>query len=285
MRVVVALVLAVAASGTKTALAQTVVPTTTVTAQPDSETKAGPKDGKDEPKPEQPKAEAPKAEQPKAEAPKPEQPKADTPKPEQPKADKPVKPADATPKPAKPTLAQSEPKPETPKPAEPNGAQADAPSVQPNGPGTGPTVAVAKAVPPRSKPDPSAATSHAKHVATLRDPVAKQSRSVSRGPVDPAGTERSTTISASSGRDRADATLAASEPAAVTPKPVPRRASYHVAAAAADSIDGQRHGVLILDAPRSGYDVTIVLAIVLAAGVGFLFGRGARRGLRPWPRR
>jgi hypothetical protein len=296
---VVALMLAVAAIGAGPAFAQTpVVPSTIVAAQPDDPAKIETKAGDDEPKVEQsgnpgdvkPKAEEPKPEKPKAEEPKPEKPKAEEPKPEKPKAEepKPEKPKPETPKAEKP-------KPETPKAEKPKAekpkndtAQAGAPSAKPNAPGAPrntlePQLNVAKAVSPRPRPAPSAATASGGRRVTTRQPAAKEGREAAHPPAAARAGTLEATGPARMGRDVADATPATSGSIAVTATATrrqtfaPRRASDGVTAVAAASLDRRQPPVPILEASEPRYDVALMLAVVFGAAVGFLFGRKVRR--------
>ena len=264
-----------------------VVPATTVAAQPDDQSKVDPKDGEDKPKIEEPKVEEPKVEKPDVEAPKVaksdvEEPKLeksgkprdDKAKPEKPKS-APPKPQSETPKPAQPKPAKPKPTPQ-PKPAQPKSAQAGAPSVQPNEPRPEPQVDAAKSVSPRPKAAPRVAASRIRHGTTRGRLAPEESRKAARRPAGAATPERSGTEPAGSGRDSSDATSATSHPVAATPRLAPRLASYGAVASNA-LLDRQQPRVLILDARQPGYNATLLLAIVLTAGVAFLFGREARR--------
>jgi hypothetical protein len=259
-----------------------VVPATTVAAPPDDQSKVDPKDGEDKPKVEEPKVEKPDVEAPKVaksdvEEPKLEKsgkPRDDKAKPEKPKS-APPKPQPETPKHAQPKPAKPKPTPQ-PKPAQPKSAQAGAPSVQPNEPGPEPQVDAAKSVSPRPKAAPRVAASRIRHGTTRGRLAPEESRKAARRPAGAATPERSGTEPAGSGRDSADATSATSHPVAATPRLAPRLASYGAAASNA-LLDRQQPRVLILDARQPGYNATLLLAIVLTAGVAFLFGRAARR--------
>jgi hypothetical protein len=295
--------LAVAAIGPGTAFAQApVVPTTTVAAQPDDESKSDHKDGEDKSKVEQPNVEATQGEKPKVEAPdveKAEAPTFENPNVEVPKAAKSGKPDDDKPKlekakPAppkaklerpKPSSAKPEkPRPAQSKPAQPMSGQASAPSPQPNGARPAPRVEVAKPVSPRSKGPPSLAASSVRHVTVTRRTAAKQNRKAASRLDGAASPPRPATSSARSGRDFAAVTAAASGPISVAETRAVRLASHGVAAAAGTSLDREQPHVLSL-APPAGYNVTLLLAIVFAAGVGFLVGREVRRGPGPRARR
>ena len=296
---VVAVVLAVTI-GAGTAFAQApVVPATTVAAHSGDQPKVDPKDGEDKPKVDKPNVAVPDVEAPKLEKSDVEAPKLDEsgkaphdkansekPKPAPPKpkpTPQPETPKQAQPKPAKP-------KPAKPKPTEPGSAQAGAPSAQPNEPGPQPQVDAAKSASPRPKAAPRVAASRIRHGTTRERPAPKESRQAARRPAEAPSPERSATDLAGSGRDSADATSATAHPLAATPILAPRLASDG-AAAASSSLDGQQPRVLILDARQSGYNATLLLAVVLTAGVAFLFGREVRRRpaaesrrLRPVPR-
>jgi len=297
MVVVVALMLTAAVIGAGTAFAQTsVVPATTIAEQPDDQSKVDPKDG-EAPKAEKPEVAAPKAEKPEVAAPKAEKPKVAAPKAQKPevaapKAEKPEvaapkaeklgkpreeKPAPESRKPAQPTPAQ--PTPAQPK-AEPKRAQAGAPSVQTTAPGPEPPGDVAKPVSPRPKLAVSVAASGIGQVTTSRGPAGKQNRTAARRRANAARPEQSATSSASSGGESADAASAASGPAAVGPTRAPRVASNGVAAEAGAPLDALRPRESILGA-APGYNVVtpLLLAIVYAAGVGYLLRRELRRGL------
>ena len=278
------------AIGAGTAFAQEpVVPATTVAAQPDDQSKVDPKPKVDKPNVEAPDADAPKVAKSDVEEPKPERsgkPRDDKAGPEQPKPG-PPKPQPETPKQAQPKPAKPKPQPETPKPAkpkptpqpkpaQPNSAKAGAPSALPNEPGPEPRVDAAKSVSPRPKAARRVAASRIRHGATRGRPAPKESRKTARRPAGTASRERSGTEPAGSGRYSADATSATSHPVAATPILAPRLASDGAAGASA-SLDRQQPRALILDARQSGYNATLLLAIVLTAGVAFLFGRGVRR--------
>jgi len=257
---VVAVMLAVAI-GAGTAFAQApIVPATTVAGQPDDQSKADAKDGEDKPKVE-------KSGKPTDDKAKPEKP--------QPAPPKPAKPQPEMPKQAQPKQAQPKPTPQ-PKPAQPKSAEAGAPSAQPNEPGPEPQVDAAKSASPRPKPAPRVAAPRIGHGTTGGRPAPKESRKAARRPAGAASPERSGTEPAGSGRDSADATSATSHPVAATPILAPRLASAGAAEASA-SLDRQQPRVLILDARQPGFDATLLLAIVLTAGVAFLFGREVRR--------
>jgi hypothetical protein len=292
MVVVVALMLTAAVIGAGTAFAQTsVVPATTIAEQPDDQSKVDPKDG-EAPKAEKPEVAAPKAEKPEVAAPKAEKPKVAAPKAQKPevaapKAEKPEvaapkaeklgkpreeKPAPESRKPAQPTPAQPK--------AEPKRAQAGAPSVQTTAPGPEPPGDVAKPVSPRPKLAVSVAASGIGQVTTSRGPAGKQNRTAARRRANAARPEQSATSSASSGGESADAASAASGPAAVGPTRAPRVASNGVAAEAGAPLDALRPRESILGA-APGYNVVtpLLLAIMYAAGVGYLLRRELRRGL------
>jgi hypothetical protein len=292
--------------GPGTAFAQApVVPATTVAAHSDDQPKVDPKDGEDKPQVDKPNAkvpdvEAPKVEKSDVEAPKAEEsgkathdkansekPKPAPPKPKpaspKPQAETPKpKPASPTPKPQaetpkpKPKPASPKPKPTPqPEPAQPKSAQAGAPSAQPNEPGPEPHVDAAKRVSPRPKAAPRVAPSRIRHGTTRGRPAPNESGKAARRPAGAPSPERSVTELAGSGRDSADAPSATGHPLAATPILAPRLASDG-AGAASSSLDSQQPRVLILDARQSGYNTTLLLAIVLTAGVAFLFGRGVR---------
>jgi hypothetical protein len=299
---VVALMLAVAAIGAGTAFAQTtVVSATTIAAQPDGQSNVDPRGGEDKPKAEKPSVEAPKAEKPSVEAPKTEKPSVEAPKTEKPSVEAPKtekpKPEKSKPAPAKPTAESPMPTPGTPMPtpespkstpespnpaqpkaAQPKRAQAGAPSAQPNEPVPEPQVDVAKPVSPRHKAAASVPASGVRQFTTTRDPAANQNRKAARRRASAASPERSGTSFATSGGDSADANPAASGPPAVTPRRAPRLASDGVAEGAAASLDRQQPRVLIAGGPP-GYNVLtpLLLAILFAAGVGYLVGREVRR--------
>jgi hypothetical protein len=293
---VVAVMLAVTI-GAGTAFAQApVVPATTVAAHSDDQPKVDPKDGEDKPKVDKPNVEVPDVEVPDVDAPKIEKSDVEAPKLEESgkathdkaNSEKP-KPAPPKPKPAQPkakpqpeTPKQAQPKPVKPKstpqpnPAQPKSAQAGAPSAQPSEPGPEPQVDAAKSVSPRPKATPRVAASTVRHATTRGHPAPNESRKPARRPAGAPSPERSATELAGSGRDSADATSATGHPLAATPILAPRLASDG-AAAVTSSLDSQQPRVLILDARQSGYNATLLLAIVLTAGVAFLFGRGVRR--------
>jgi hypothetical protein len=281
---VVAVMLAVTI-GAGTAFAQApVVPATTVAARSDDQSKVDPKDGEDKPRVDKPNVEAPDVEAPKVEKSDVEAPKLeesgkatdDKAKPEKPKPAPPKpKPQPETPKQAQPKPAKPKPTPQ-PKPAQPKSAQAGAPSAQPNEPGPEPPLDAAKSVWPTPKAAPRVVASRIRHGTTRGRPAPKESRKATRGPAGAPSPERSATEPAGSGRDSADATSATGHPLAATPILAPRLASDGAAAASA-SLDSQQPRVLILDARQSGYNATLLLAIVLTAGVAFLFGREVRR--------
>jgi hypothetical protein len=303
---VVAVMLAVTI-GAGTASAQApIVPATTVAAHSDDQPKVDPKDGEDKPKVDKPNVEVPDVEVPDVEVPKVEKsavaapkleesgkathdkansekpkpappkpkPQPETPKQAQPKPAKP-KPQPETPKQAQPKPAKPKPTPQ-PKPAQPKSAQAGAPSAQPNELGPEPHVDAAKSVSPRPNAAPRVAASRIRHGTTRGRPAPNESGKAARRPAGAPGPERSAAELAGSGRDSADATAATGRPLAATPILAPRLASDG-AAAASSSLDSQQPRVLILDARQSGYNTTLLLAIVLTAGVAFLFGRGVRR--------
>jgi hypothetical protein len=290
---VVAVMLAVTI-GAGTAFAQApVVPATTVAAHSGDQPKVDPKDGEDKPKVDKPNVAVPDVEAPKLEKSDVEAPKLDEsgkaphdkansekPKPAPPKpkpTPQPETPKQAQPKPAKP-------KPAKPKPTQPGSAQAGAPSAQPNEPGPQPQVDAAKSASPRPKATPRVAASRIRHGTTRERPAPKGSRKGARRPAEAPSPERSATDLAGSGRDSADATSATAHPLAATPILAPRLASDGVAAAS-PSLDSQQPRVLILDARQSGYNATLLLAVVLTAGVAFLFGREVRRRPAAEPRR
>jgi hypothetical protein len=294
-----------------------VVPATTVAAPSDDQPKVDPKDGEDKPKVDKPNVEVPDVEAPKVEKsdveapkleesgkathdkansekpkpapptpkPKPAPPKP-KPQPETPKQAQP-KPAPPKPKPQPETRKQAQPKPAKPKPAkpkptpqpgpaQPTSAKAGAPSAQPNEPGPEPHVDAAKSVSPRPKAAPRVAASRIRHGTTRGRPAPNGSGKAARRPAGAPSPERSVTELAGSGRDSADAPSATGHPLAATPILAPRLASDG-AGAAGSSPDSQQPRVLILDARQSGYNTTLLLAIVLTAGVAFLCGRGVRR--------
>jgi hypothetical protein len=276
---VVAVMLAVTI-GAGTAFAQApVVPATTVAADSGDQPKVDPKDGEDKPKVDKPNVAVPALEAPKLEKSDVKEPKLE--KSGKPKDDqaKPEKPESAPPKP-KPTPQsetpkQAQPKPAKPKPAKPKSAQAGTPSAQPNEPGPQPQVGAAKSASPRPKAAPRVAASRIRHATTRERPAPKESPKAARRPAEAPSPERSATDLAGSGRDSADATSATGHPLAATPILAPRLASD--GAAASSSLDSQQPRVLILDARQSGYDATLLFAVVLTAGVAFLFGREVRR--------
>jgi hypothetical protein len=282
---VVAVVLAVTI-GAGAAFAQApVVPATTVAAHSGDQPKVDPKDGEDKPKVDKPNVEVPDVEAPKLEKSDVEAPKleesgkathdkanSEKPKPAPPKpkpTPQPETPTEAQPKPAKP-------KPAKPKPTQPNSAQAGAPSAQPNEPGPQPQVDAAKSASPRPKAAPRVAASRIRHGTPRGRPEPNESRKAARRPAEAPSPERSATDRAGSGRASADATSPTGHPLAATPILAPRLASDG-AAAASSSLDSQQPRVLILDARQSGYNATLLLAVVLTAGVAFLFGREVRR--------
>jgi hypothetical protein len=164
-----------------------------------------------------------------------------------------------------------------PKPAQPKSAEAAAPpSAPPSEPGPAPQVDTAKSVSPRMKAAPRVAAPKIRHGTTPRRPARNESRTTARRPAGAASAERSATERAGSGRESADATPVSSHRVAATPRPAPRLASEGAAAGA--SLARQQPRVLILDAREPG-DATMLLALVLTAGVAFLLGREARR----WP--
>jgi hypothetical protein len=283
---VVAVVLAVTI-GAGTAFAQApVVPATTVAAHSGDQPKVDPKDGEDKPKVDKPNVavpdvEAPKLEKSDVEAPKLEESgkathdkaNSEKPKPAPPKP----KPAPPKPKPA-PPKAKPTPQPQTPKQAQPKPAKpkpTHPKSAQPNEPGPQPQVDAAKSASPRPKAAPRVAASRIRHGTTRERPAPKESGKAARRPAEAPSPERSATDLAGSGRDSADATSATAHPLAATPILAPRLASD--GAAASPSLDSQQPRVLILDARQSGYNATLLLAVVLTAGVAFLFGREVRR--------
>jgi hypothetical protein len=279
---VVAVMLAVTI-GAGTAFADApVVPATAVAADSGDQPTVDPKDGEDKPKVDKPKVEVPDVEAPKVEKSDVEAPKledsgkathdkatSEKPKPAPPKP-KPEAPKQAQPKPATPT-----PTPK-PKPTQPQSAQAGAPSAQPNEPGPEPQVDPAKTVSPKPKAAQRVAASRIRHRTTRGRRAPKESRKEARRPAAAPSPERSATDLAGSGRDSADAAPATGHPLAATPILAPRLASDG-AAAARSSLDSQPPRVLILDARQSGYSATLLLAVVLTAGVAFLFGRELRR--------
>ena len=292
---VVAVMLAVTI-GAGTAFAQApVVTATTVAADSGDQPNVDPMDGEDKPKVDKPNVavpavEAPKLEKsdveepklkkagkPKDDQAKPEKPQSAPPKPKptpQSETPKPAKPKPAEPKPAKPKPAK--PKPAKPEPAKPESAQAGTPSAQPNEPGPQPQVGAANSASPRPKAAPRVAASRIRHATTRERPTPKESPKAAPRPVQAATPERSATDLAGSGRDSADATSATSHPLAPTPILAARLASDDTAAAS-PSLDRQQPRVLILDAPQSGYNATLLIAVVLTAGVAFLFGATSRR--------
>jgi hypothetical protein len=289
---VVAVMLAVTI-GAGTAFAQApVVPATTVTAHADDQPKVDANDGEEKPKADKPNVEVPDVEAPKVEKSDVEAPKLeesskathDKANPEKPKPAPPKpKPAPPKPKPQPETPKQAPPKPKPappkpisqPKPAQPKSAQAGAPSAQPNEPGPEPQVDAAKSVSPRPKAAPRVPASRITPGTTREGPAPKESRKVARRPAGAPSPERSATEPGGSGRDSADATSAIDHALAATPILAPRLASDG-AVAATSSLDRQQPRVLILDARQSGYNATLLLAIVLTAGVAFLLGRGVR---------
>jgi hypothetical protein len=126
----------------------------------------------------------------------------------------------------------------------------------------------------------SVAASGIGQVTTSRGPAGKQNRTAARRRANAARPEQSATSSASSGGESADAASAASGPAAVGPTRAPRVASNGVAAEAGAPLDALRPRESILGA-APGYNVVtpLLLAIVYAAGVGYLLRRELRRGL------
>ena len=287
---VVAVMLAVTI-GAGTAFAQApVVPATTVTAHADDQPKVDANDGEEKPPVDKPNVEVPDVEAPKVEKSDVEAPKLeesskathDKANPEKPKPAPPKpKPAPPKPKPQPETPKQAQPKPANPKPisqpkpAQPKSAQAGAPSAQPNEPGPEPQVDAAKSVSPRPKAAPRVPASRIRPGTTRRGPATKDSQKAARRSAGAPSPERSATEPGRTGRDSADATTATDHPLAATPILAPRLASDG-AVAASSSLDRQQPRVLILDARQSGYNATLLLAIVLTAGVAFLFGRGVR---------
>ena len=190
---------------------------------------------------------------------------------EAPKLEKSGKAGDGKAKPANPK----------PKPAQPKSAEAGAPpSVPPSGPGPAPQVdTAAKSVSPRMKAAPRVAAPKIRHGTTPgrpARPARNERRTAARRPAGAAGAERSATERVGSGRESADVTSVSRHRVAAPPRPAPRLASEGAAAGA--SLARQQPRVLILDAREPG-DATMLLALVLTAGVAFLLGREARR----WP--
>jgi hypothetical protein len=291
-----ALILAVAALGGGTAFAQTpVAPAPTVAADPDGASAVDPKEGEEKaetPKAEEPKAEEPKVEEAKAE--KAEKPKVEKPKPQKPKVAKPKsshsKPKAAKPKPAKPTHSKpkpKKPKPEKPRPAKPTPHPATPAQPQLEKPKpTQPKPTRARAGTPRAEPSDPRQGSQV-------DDAEVASPKLTAAPSRPGAAipERSETNSAGSGGDLADAAPVVSGTDAATSRRGPHRADDRVAAAAANSLDSPRPGVLPVEAP-AGYNVTLLLltmlfAVVYPVGVRRLFRREIRRGLgsAAWRRR
>jgi hypothetical protein len=316
-----ALVLAFSTSVVSPASAQTPVATTTVAGSPDDPSKDGAKATEEQPKPEKPKGEEPAADAPAAPSadaakPKPEAPKAtepkptgDEPKPEKPKAAAPkptkpeqTKPAESKPKAEKPKPAEPKPKAEKPKPAEPKpedvkptstgkqpkpdkpkatadepiaplhvaAAQSSAPTAAPAAPAASPTRQAAPAV----------AGARAKHVGGTRPE--RTTAPPDRG--GSAGAARSDPALTRTAGDPGSATHATgrSSEAATTH---PARLAPDDAARAAAPSERRPIRAVPLDAGPSGYDLTLLLTIVLTAGVAFLIGRETRRLPRAGARR
>jgi hypothetical protein len=257
------------------------------------------------PKPEKPKVTDPKAtsDKPKSEKPKlaepkpkPEEPKATAkePKPEQPK------PAEPTPKPEKPKATAKGPKPEQPKPSEPK-PKPDKPKLIADDPG-----------PPRHVHDGS---SSAQDLAP--GPVTQDAPRQTASPAGPAAysvvASRAGHVSVTPARQGQPTTALTDRDGAAGAAPLdpaPLRAGGHPvdamsatgqqadratthaarlarddAAAAAAPGERQQTRTLPLAAGPPGYNLMLLLAVVLTVGIAFLIGHHTRRHPRLGTRR
>jgi hypothetical protein len=251
--------------------------------KPEAPKATEPKPTGDEAKPEKTKAAAPKPTKPeqtkpaepkpKAEKPKPAEPKpkAEKPKPAEPKpkAEKP-KPAETKPEDVKPTSTGKQPKPDKPKatadepiaPLHVAAAQSSAPTAAPAAPAASPTRQAAPAV----------AGARAKHVGSTR--AERTTAPPDRGGT--AGAARSDPALIRTAGDPGSATHATGRSAEAATTHPARLAPDDAARAAAPS-ERRPIRALPLDAGPSGYDLTLLLTIVFAAGVAFLIGRETHR--------
>jgi len=285
--------LALVAIGADAASAQSVVVTTTTvsvttdTATVEVQAYDDPDlDGTDAdatPEPEAPEVVAPTVETPKAEPPKAE--KVKPPKPEKPKPEKSQPaPPEPTPESTVPTrpqpavdLAPPQSAPAHARPDDRERADDSGPRARPGARKAKLRVEAAKPAAPRLESAPSLERSGVRPLTGTRERAGEGSRQAAR-PVPAATPERSHAVSARNGSDPARPTPKPSGSAVVTSSRAPRLTSDGVAPAAAVWLDRPRARVLIFGGP-GGYHVwPLLLAILFAAGAGYVGGRHARRG-------